>query len=81
MTKYEQIAELEWSQLTDIMHHFFYSDCRSWQAEILDEITDDDDRIFIMVRDMIVEKICKEVSCKELQEYGYNITEDIEEAA
>lgn len=80
MTKYEQIAELEWSQLQEILCHFFYSDCRSWQAEILDEITDDE-TIFIRVRDMIVEKIDKEVSCKELQDFGYDITEDMEEAA
>ena len=54
---------------------YFVSDTRTWQAEILDDISDNDE-IYLLVRDAMIDKITKEVSCRELQLLGYDITED-----
>lgn len=72
MDKREQLQELDHNALVEIMCHFFVSGCNSWQASILDEITEDEN-IYLAVRNMMIDKICKEVSCKELMNFGYDI--------
>lgn len=72
MDKREQLQELDHNALVEIMCHFFVSGCNSWQASILDEITEDEN-IYLSVRNMMIDKICEEVSCEDLRDFGYEI--------
>lgn len=72
MDKREQLQELDWTDINGIMCHFFVSQCNSWQAEMLDKVTDQEE-VYLAVREMMIDKICKEVSCKELMDFGYDI--------
>lgn len=71
MTKREQLQEKEWKDLVAIMCEFFVSQANSWQAELLDWVTDEVKDACWQVRDKMIGKICAEVSEDDLVENGW----------
>lgn len=67
----EQLSEKEWNALVAIMCEFFVSQANSWQAEMLDWVTDEVKDACWQVRDKMIDKIVAEVSAEELAESGW----------
>ena len=67
----EQLQEKNWTDLQAIMCEFFVSKANSWQAELLDWVTDESAEAQSMVWDMMVNKIIAEVSVEDLVEGGW----------
>ena len=69
------LQEKEWKDLVAIMHEYFVSSANSWQAELLDWVTDEVKDAAWQVRDKMIDKIIAEVDVESLIENGY-ISED-----
>ena len=67
----EQLQEKEWKDLVAIMCEYFVSQANSWQAELLDWVTDEIDNACWQVRDKMIDKIIAEVSVEDLVEHGW----------
>lgn len=67
----EQLQEKDWKDLQAIMCEFFVSQANSWQAELLDWVTDELPDADWQVRDKMIDKIIDEVSVEDLIEGGW----------
>lgn len=67
----EQLQEKNWTALQAIMCEFFVSQANSWQAELLDWVTDELPDAYWKVRDKMINKIVAEVSVEDLVEGGW----------
>lgn len=66
-----QLQEKDWVDLQAIMCEFFVSQANSWQAELLDWVTDELPYTYWQVRDKMIDKIVAEVSVEDLVEGGW----------
>lgn len=67
----EQLQEKDWVDLQAIMCEFFVSQANSWQAELLDWVTDELPDADWQVRDKMIDKIVAEVKVEDLVECGW----------
>ena len=67
----QQLQEKDWVDLQAIMCEFFVSQANSWQAELLDWVTNEVDEACYEARERMIDKIVEWVSVEDLVEGGW----------